>query len=324
MSDDRNLSRGGGDALVRRGLKFSQLRLMAALLETGRIGAAAAQSGMTQPAASRLLSQLENLLGTRLYARHPRGIVLTEAGRILAEQAVATLAGLDQSHDRIIQTVQGERGLVRLGSVTGPSLELVLPVIQRLRTTHPEIELSVQVETSDKLADALLAEDIDFYVGRIPQSTDARHFRFDPIGSEPLTIVARKDHPLAAEPEPTLRDCLAFEWVLQPPGGLMRRTVETYLLARKLPLPGKITATTSMLFTLALVDRTDAVAPMAVAVADFLAGRVAMDGRLIRLPVAGDLDVETYGIVRGAKTAAAPTVDRVIRGLTRQGRDLGR
>jgi DNA-binding transcriptional LysR family regulator len=145
------------NALVRKGLKFSQLRLLAVLRETGQIGAAAEKVGMTQPAASRLLSQLEEMVGAPIFRRHARGVSLTEAGLIMADQAVRTLRELDLSQERVVQAIQGTRGLVRIGSVTGPSLEIVLPLIRELRVSTPAIELAIQVDTSDKLAEALLA-----------------------------------------------------------------------------------------------------------------------------------------------------------------------
>ena len=128
----------GQHVLVRKGLKFSQLRLLAVLRETGQIGAAAQQVGMTQPAASRLLAQLEEMIGAPIFRRHARGVSLTEAGTIMADQAIRTLRELDLSQERVLQAVQGTRGLVRIGSVTGPSLALILPLVRELRVSLAE------------------------------------------------------------------------------------------------------------------------------------------------------------------------------------------
>jgi DNA-binding transcriptional LysR family regulator len=298
--------------MVRKGLKFSQLRLMAALRETEQIGAAAQMASMTQPAASRLLAQLEDIIGAPLYARHPRGITLTHAGRILAEQAIATLHGLDQSQERIAQAILGERGLVRIGSVTGPSLEVVLPVIRELRVTYPMIEVAVQVDTSDKLAEALLAQHLDFYIGRVPDGADARPFSFEPIGEEPLSLVVRLDHPLTRQKRLSLTDCLAYDWVMQPPGALLRRTVELHLLARGLKLPSRVLGTTSSLFTLALVNETNAIAPLARAVADFFIERGSMGSRLARLAIGDGISVSTYGIIHAAGAPMTPAAEQVL------------
>lgn len=296
------------DELVRRGLKFSQLRLLAALRDSGQIGTAAAQVGMTQPAASRLLAQLDTMAGTPIYTRHPRGVTLTEAGHILADQATATLKGLDSAYRKVGQIGSGVRGHVRVGSVTGPSLELLLPAMREARLAYPDISITVRVETSDRLAEALLADDLDFYIGRVPDSADARPFSLHKIGAEPISLIVRLHHPLSRAPAPTLQDCLGFDWVMQPPGGLLRRTAESYLLERGLPLPRRVIGTTSILFTLALLHDTNAIAPLARAVGDFFIQRAALGSRLDILPVAQDMAVADFGIVSRAGDPFSPAV----------------
>ncbi len=298
--------------LVRKGLKFSQLRLLAALLDHRQIGAAAAHVGMTQPAASRLLAQLDEMVGTPLYSRHPRGVELTEAGRILAEQAVHALRGLDRAEERVTQVGGGLRGHVRIGAVTGPSLELLLPVLREARLAFPDIEVTVAVDTSDRLAETLLADGLDFYIGRIPDGVDARPFKIEPIGPEPISLLVRLEHPLVHRRNLTLEECLMYDWVMQPPGGLLRRTAEAHLLERALPLPRRVISTTSILFTLALINETNAVAPLARAVGQFFIQRAALGSRLEMLPVAEDMAVKDYGLVRRAEEDPRPVTQSIL------------
>lgn len=308
------------DELVRRGLKFSQLRLLNALREVEQIGAAAQQTGMTQPAASRLLAQLEEMVGARLYTRHSRGITLTESGRLLADQAALALRSLDLAHQRIGEIGEGVRGSVRLGSVTGPALEILLPAISEARFTYPDIELSVAIDTSDKLSEALLSRDIDFYIGRIPPTIfDTREFEIDVIGPENITLVVRLDHPLTKRESVTIEDCLDYDWVTQPPGNLLRRTAENYLLARGSKLPERVVGTTSVLFTLALVKETDAIAPLAKSVADFFIESGGLGSRLRRLHLPEDMRVVDFGIVTRANEPLSPSVEKLMRLVSRFG-----
>lgn len=297
---------------MRKGLKFSQLRLLAVLRETGQIGAAAEKVGMTQPAASRLLSQLEEMVGAPIFRRHARGVSLTEAGQIMADQAVRTLRELDLSQERVVQAIQGTRGLVRIGSVTGPSLEIVLPLVRELRVSTPAIELAIQVDTSDKLAEALLARDLDFYIGRIPDRASAGPFAVSDIGEEPIGLVVRADHPLTRVANLTLEQCLDHDWVSQPPGGLLRRTAEDYLLSKGLRLPRRVLGTTSTLFTLALIQKTNAIAPLARASAEFFIDASGLGSRLAMLPVAPDLSVKAYGIVTRQDRDLSPAAESIL------------
>lgn len=302
----------GRDLLVRKGLRFSQLRLLVALEETGQVSGAAAQIAMTQPAASRLLAELERALGTRLYERHPRGVVLTDAGRVFADRARQVLHMLDEAGSAVAELGRGDRGLVRIGSVTGPALEIVLPVIRELRVTYPGIEIAVQVDTSDRLAETLLSQDLDFYIGRLPDDIDARSVTLEPIAPEPVTLIVRRHHPLSRKGPVALKDCLAYDWVMQPKGGLLRRTVERYLLQNGHPPPARVLSTSSLLLTLAIISETNAIAPVARSAANFYAAREGLGGRVHRLDVAGDMAVLPYSIIRRRNAADTPVAARVL------------
>lgn len=307
------------DELIRRGLRLSQLRLLVALQETGQVSGAAAQVAMTQPAASRLLSDLEKTVDARLYDRHARGVTLTPAGEALAARARDLLSGLDDAQRQIQALSSGERGTVRIGSVTGPAVELVLPVIRELRVTYPDIELSVHVDTSDKLADALTAGELDFYIGRVPDGMDTRAITLHEVGPEPVSLVARLEHPLfSRRSELTIADCLGYDWVMQPENGLLRRTTEAYLLRNGFAPPERILSTSSMLLTLAIICETNAIAPLARSAADFYAGEQAFGGRIRRLDTAGDLAVVPYSIIHLRSVDPSPAVRRVLHLITQK------
>lgn len=318
LPDLRRLTEPGvaRDQLIRRGLRFPQLRLLVALQETGQISGAAAQIAMTQPAASRLLAELERTLGARLYERHPRGVVLTDAGRVFAERARQVLHLLDVTGTEVAELGRGDRGLVRIGSVTGPALEIVLPVIRELRVTYPDIELSVQVDTSDKLAEGLLSRDLDFYIGRLPDMVDARSVTLEPIAPEPVSLLVRLHHPVGRKGTVTLKECLAYDWVMQPTGGVLRHTVEHYLLANGYPPPARVLSTSSLLLTLAIISETNAIAPVARSAATFYAEREGLGGRVRQLDVAGDMAVLPYSIVQLRGASDSPAAARVL-GLIR-------
>ncbi len=320
--DKAELDRRGRDELIRRGLRFPQLRLMIALRDMKQISGAAAQIAMTQPAASRLLAELEQTVGAKLYIRHPRGVTLTPSGELLADRAQAILSLLDDSRAEIMDIESGMRGLVRIGAVSGPALEIVLPVIRELRVTYPEIEIGVEVDTSDKLAEALLARSSDFYIGRLPDGVDARAVQMEEIGSEPVSLIVRSGHPLTRAEKITIDECLAYDWVMQKPGGLLRRTAEAYLLHRGYAPPARILSTSSLLLTLAIVSQTSAIAPVARSVAQFYSAEDALGGRIKTLDVATDMVVMPFSLVQRAQdvpTAAAARVMSAIRtriGLT--------
>ena len=298
--------------LIQRGLRFSQLRLIVAVENTGQISTAATQLGMTQPAASRLLSELEKTSDCKLYERHPRGVVLTEAGKLLASRARTTLQELDNAFDEINLINTGARGIVRIGTVTGPGLELILPIVRELRVTYPDIEFDVLVDTSDKLSEALLAHDLDFYLGRILGNTDPSAVTMRRIGPEPIALVVREGHPLLRKTDLTLKDCLAYDWIMQAQNGLMRMATETYLLEHELEPPAKVLSTSSLLLTLGLISDTNAITPIARSVAELFTNPTKLGSNVRVLDVAHDMTVGAYSLIQRRNSDPSPAVRRVL------------
>lgn len=309
---------GMQDEFIRRGLRLPHLRLLVALEATGQMSSAASRLAITQPAASRLMVDLERIVGAALYRRHARGVTLTEAGTLLAQKAHTILRQLNDASQEIGEMVGGVRGHVRIGAVTGPALEIVLPALRELRIAYPEIEISVDVETSDKLAASLLSRELDFYIGRLPDDIDGRAVRMRRIGPEPIGFIARSGHPLTGEKAITIANCLPFDWVMQPPNGLMRREVETYLLENGYPIPQRILSTASLLLTLAIIGETNAIAPLARSVGEFYSRRSGLGGNIALLDMADHIAVSPFSFVFSADQALSPAASRVLTALERR------
>ncbi|MGP9791980.1 LysR substrate-binding domain-containing protein [Roseinatronobacter sp. NSM] len=295
------------DILIRQGLKLTHLRLLAALDDTGQISAAAAQIAISQPAASRLLAEIERIIGMKLYQRHPRGVTMNAVGTLLGERARWMLRTLDDAGRDIAEIGSGQRGSVNIGAVTGPAIELVLPVIREARILYPDHDIMIDVDTSDKLAERLLGGSLDFYLGRVLPGLDGSAVKMHLIGDEPVSLIVRKGHPLVGRSNASLQDCLEYDWVMQPPGGLQRYTVDRYLLEHDYRPPNRVVNTNSLMMMLAIVTRTNAIAPVSRAVADFYAGPDGLSGQIETLGVDHKMAVVPYGLVtlRGYELPAA-------------------
>lgn len=128
------------DSLTQKGLKLSHLRLLAALADTGQISQAAALLSITQPAASRLLSEVERIVGAPVHCRTGRGMTLTPIGQALALRAQRVQTELRDAARDIAEVTAGEIGHVRIGSVTGPAIDRVLPVLRAAGIAAPLID----------------------------------------------------------------------------------------------------------------------------------------------------------------------------------------
>ncbi len=99
---------------------------------------------------------------------------------------------------------------------------------------------------------------------------------------------------------------------MQPPGGLMRLTAETYLLERGLRPPARVLSTSSLLLTLALISDTNAIAPIASSVADLYTSASRLGSNLRILDVAQDIQVTPYSLVSRLDSEPNPAVRRVL------------
>ncbi|WOI57565.1 LysR substrate-binding domain-containing protein [Palleronia sp. LCG004] len=178
------------------------------------------------------------------------------------------------------------------------------------------------METSDRLTEALVADDLDFYIGRIIDSADHRNLSFERIAVEPISLLVSIDHPLAGQDGLTLADCLHYDWVMQPRGNLMRATVDAYLRECNLPLPEHFVGTTLTLFSIALVHDTKAIAPVARAVAEFFVARYALMSRLTPLSIPVDIRVSDFGVVARAWEKPSPATQRVLNLIRQRAREM--
>ncbi len=294
---DHELTRGA-ERLIGRGLKLSHLRLIAALDEAGQLTAAGRALRLTQPAASRLLAEAEAIAGHRLCERLPKGVVMSPAGEALARRARRVLAEIAEAGREIGDVAEGRLGSVRIGVVTAPAVDLVVPALQRLQRLHPGLTTQVDVTTSDILVPDLLRRRYDFVIGRVPAGVDARALEIRWLAAERVALVARANHPLAQRPAVGATDLAPYDWVMQPPGALLRRTVEEALIARNAPPPNCRLSTASLVVTLALVTRSNAIAPVSEQVARLVAGDGGIGRALTTLPLDFAIEVKPYGLVR--------------------------
>lgn len=279
-----------------RGLKLSHLRLMAEILATGQLSHAAERLGLAQPAASRLLAEAERLTGQPLHQRDGRGLRLTAAGAALARRAARIQIELSDAAREMGEAGSGTEGLVRIGAVTGPALNRVLPVVRDLGARHPGLRFEVAVGTSPPLCDQLLAGKLDFAIGRLLSPDLERSLTMEVMEAEPVSLIVRRGHPLLFRPDLRPADTLAYDWVMPEGETLLTRTVVDGLAALGLGEPRRQVSTASFLFTLALLTESDAIAPLAEAVAESFALGPAMP--FVRLPVETGIIVAAYGLIR--------------------------
>lgn len=296
-------------------LKLSQLRLIAAIDRHRQMVHAAQALGVTQPAASRSLADIERLLGAPLFERNPRGMTPTAAGEIVARRAQAMLTGLSDLGRELEEIQGGLSGAVRVGAVTGPALGCVVPALRRLKAAAPRVEVAVEVAPSTALLAMLDQGTLDFLLARIPAGHVAQGLRIEQGVRETVRCLVRGAHPLAGRAGVSIAEAAAFPWVLQDRGAPIRAAVEQALWAEGLDPPTDVTAASSPLVALALAAETDSVCPVSQEVARL--AQVGGGSAFTTLDLARPIDLAPCQLILRAGRSLSPVVERML-GLVRK------
>jgi DNA-binding transcriptional LysR family regulator len=290
-------------------LTLKHLRLIAAIAEHQQLSLAAQALALTQPAASRSLGEIERLCGDAIFERRVRGMTLTPLGELLARRARNVLEEVGEAAVEVARYSAGQGGMVRIGAVTGGAIGYVVPVVQRLRAAAPDAEVHVEVGTSRGLIHDLLALRLDFVLARIPPEANAKAFEVVRARREVIDMVVGPGHPASGAAEVGLVDLLDFDWVMQRSGTPIRMAIEDALLARGARLPARVTNTSSILVTIAMLATSHAVSPVSREVAELLKGAGAGTG-IVPLPLRERIVVAPYSLLALRNRRLSPVAQR--------------
>jgi DNA-binding transcriptional LysR family regulator len=284
-------------SILRVGLKLSHLRLLVAIEDLGKVSLAAEALNMTQPSASRMLSELEAIMKCPLCRRASRGVLLTPFGEALARRGRKIILELREASREINQLKLGNGGSIHLGAVTAPAMSIVVPAVTKAMESFPGIEINVEIETSNVLIRDLMSATYDFIIGRIPDDVSPALFHVRQIGIERACFVVRSGHPLLENNNIKISDMQNFGWVFQPPGTLLRRAVEDIFLQHQVSLPRNTINTPSIILGMALLSQSNAIMPISSAMADFVTSQSSEMGNAVILPINFDLSVRPYSLI---------------------------
>lgn len=294
-----------------RHLSLRHLRLIAAIADLGQLGLAADRLAVSQPAASRMLAEAERQIGLPIFQRLARGMVPTQAGRVVTAHALAVVHRLDQAEEEIAAHLSGRAGRLDIGTVTGPAVAHVVPALRRLKAEAPGARIGIDVAPSLELVEGLIRGDYDLVLGRVPDSMDPRQFEILSGRVEEVELLLRADHPLARHPGPApLAELRRFPWVLQRTGMPIRVAIEQAFAHRGLPPPDDTIDTASLLLTMAILADSDAIAPVTREVAALLS-HLATQG-LTTLRLDPQIVLTPYHILRLKDRDPSPLCARAV------------
>lgn len=210
-------------------MKKREMVLLSALARTGSVTLSAAAAGMSQPAASAMLSQLEERFGVELFTRHRRRLGLTAACRALLPEVSHALAALE-SVERTVQSIgRGKQRRLVIGSVPAASAGVLPSALRMLFAERSGIAVIVKAGTAAEVLEMTVEERID--IGLIYGSTLHEQVASKNLGALSLMCVMQPGHIYASYAEVTVAQLMDTPYIAHsrylPVGALTAQAIET-------------------------------------------------------------------------------------------------
>jgi DNA-binding transcriptional LysR family regulator len=296
-------------------LRFMRLRhyeILVALNDLGNLRKAAEQLAISQPAVTKALQEIESQLGAALFERHSKGVTATPVGEAAVQHARLAISESRRLQETLDGLQAGHLGRVRVGSIMAPVPQMLTRAIAQAKGQHPQMDISVMVDTSDMLMGHLENGTLDIVIGRLTERVERGSFSFELLGEESLSVVAGFHHPLAKARQTSLKALMAYGWILQPRGSPMRELLELAFAESGLASPESIVESAAVLLTTTLLQHSTMLAVVPTSVANHYAGSHLLSILAVRLP----RRLDPYGLItrrRESLSAAALAFIKALR-----------
>lgn len=278
-----------GQQLLGR-LRLKHLRLIDALEKLGSLRQAAQAVNVSQPAATKILQDLEDVLGLQLFERRARSIEINDFGRFVALYARRVLGETLRFGRNLSTLAETGYGTVSVGAIMVTAAQLMPAAVLALKQSRPGTTVRVVESSSDRLLADLARSEYDFVIARFVNPQDAVHFDLVPLSEEPLCVFMSKSARLAKRPR-NLAELHGLQWVIQDSPTPTRRLLEEAFAHERLPLPPHVVHTSSVYVMLNMVRRAGLVGVLPRAMVEN------EDNRFQILPVALQSALSPYGII---------------------------
>lgn len=212
---------------------------------------------VSQPAVSKTIKELEDVLRTQLFDRSGRRIVLTPAGDTFLRYSATSLSALQQG----VTALQGgrERDTLRIGALPTVSAQILPGAIRQLTAAAPSLLTRIVTGPNDYLLSLLRTSDVDIVIGRMARPEAMLGLSFEHLYFEQVVMVVRPGHPLCAAGGIAPAMIEPYQLVLPTPDSVIRPLVDHVLVSKGLTDTRAAIETVSNAFGRLYVRETDAI-----------------------------------------------------------------
>lgn len=290
------------DRVLRSNIKLRHLQLLVALDQFRHLGRTAEFLSVSQPAVSKMLSEVEAMFGLQLFERSTRGSEPTAGGQSIIRFARSVLAEYERTRDEIRAVESGAAGRTRVGAMVVAQPVLLARAVVALKKRSAQAMVLVEEGDLTQLLPKLRLGELELFVGRLEPGYAAPDLVPEPLYNEPMVPVVRPGHPLASRERPGWADLAALPSVLPPPWASLRVKIEQQFFKHGVQPPADVVETASFLALLTFLAERDSVGFLARSVARHFERQGVV--QVLPLPVRVDLPPVGMMTLRGRALTA--------------------
>ena len=240
---------------IGRRIKLRDLHVLLAVAQQGSMGKAATHLAVSQPVVSKVIADIERVLGVSLLDRSPQGVALTRYGEALVKWGAVIFDDLRQSIKEVEFLADPTAGALRIGTTEGMTGGFLFAIIDKLSRRFPRIRFdTVQTPAVAVQYEALRDRQVDLILGRVPARRMEEDIAAETLFSERLHIVSGPRSAWLRRRKMTLADVIGEPWVLPPVETIQGSLLADAFRAGGFDFPQRCVSTVSMQLHMSLLS----------------------------------------------------------------------
>ena len=215
-------------------MTLEQLKTFIKIAELKSFSEAAKKVHLSQPSVSCHIISLEQELGTQLFDRLGKKIVITKQGRILLKYAKEIINLEKRARLAIDDVLDMKKGEIKLGSSNIPGAYILLPLIQKFNRENPQVKIISEIGDTQSITGKVIEGTLD--LGVVGNKIDDNHLMYYDFVKDKMVLALKANHPLAKRSSITLEEFQTLPFLIREEGSGTRKTVEDILTKKGIGL----------------------------------------------------------------------------------------
>jgi LysR family pca operon transcriptional activator len=288
-------------------IKQRHLVCLLEVAQTASITKAAEILHVSQPAVSKTIRELEEIVGVKLTGRDGARVILTKQGRMFCDYAEASVTALREGYHAINDSEVHRRIDLAIGAL--PSVaSYIMPATVRKLTEIMDVRIRIITGPNYHMLEQLRLGDIDIVVGFLPDVNTITDLQFEHLYAETIIFAVRPGHPLLGQKGAEMATWGRFPFILPAAASSIRNSVERMMISAGIEMKISPIESFSTDFSRHYVATSDAVWVVS-------HGTVHDDivaGRLVELPTREQVSSESIGVITRASSPLSPAAKKFL------------